>query len=53
MNNKWIANLSVGKRLFLGFGLVLTLTAGIGLIGWNYTHAMAAEFDSLYTDNLQ
>src|SRR5689334_3658653 len=53
MNNKWIANLSVGKRLFLGFGLVLALTAGIGLIGWNYTHAMANEFDSLYTDNLQ
>src|SRR4051794_14852859 len=48
-----IANLSVGKRLFLGFGLVLALTAGIGLIGWNYTHTMANEFDSLYTDNLQ
>jgi methyl-accepting chemotaxis protein len=53
MNNKWIANLSVGKRLFLGFGLVLALTAGIGLIGWNYTHTMSDEFDHLYTDNLQ
>lgn len=48
-----IANLSVGKRLFLGFGLVLALTAGIGLIGWNYTHTMSDEFDHLYTDNLQ
>ena len=48
-----IANLSVGKRLFLGFGLVLALTAGIGLIGWQYTHTMANEFDSLYTENLQ
>jgi methyl-accepting chemotaxis protein len=52
MFNK-IANLSVGKRLFLGFGLVLALTAGIGLIGWNYTHTMSDEFDHLYTDNLQ
>ena len=33
MFNK-IANLSVGKRLFMGFGLVLALTAGIGLVGW-------------------
>jgi methyl-accepting chemotaxis protein len=48
-----IANLSVGKRLFLGFGLVLALTAGIGLIGWNYTRTMAGEFDNLYTENLQ
>src|SRR6476620_5437001 len=52
MLNK-IANLSVGKRLFLGFGIVLALTAGIGLVGWNYTHTMAGEFDSLYTENLQ
>src|SRR5215467_15745539 len=52
MFNK-IANLSVGKRLFLGFGLVLALTAGIGLIGWNYTHTMSDEFDHLYTDNLK
>ncbi len=48
-----IANMSVGKRLFLGFGLVLALTAGIGLVGWNYTRSMASEFDSLYTENLQ
>ena len=48
-----IANLSIGKRLFLGFGLVLALTAGIGFIGWQYTHTMADEFDHLYTDNLR
>ncbi len=48
-----IANLSVGKRLFLGFGIVLALTAGIGLVGWQYTHTMSDEFDHLYTDNLQ
>jgi len=48
-----IANISVGKRLFLGFGLVLLLTAGIGLVGWHYTRTMATEFDSLYTQNLQ
>jgi methyl-accepting chemotaxis protein len=53
MSNFSIANMSVGKRLFLGFGLVLALTAGIGLIGWQYTRSMANEFDSLYTDNLQ
>jgi methyl-accepting chemotaxis protein len=52
MLNK-IANLSIGKRLFAGFGIVLALTAGIGLIGWHYTHTMSNEFDSLYTDNLQ
>jgi methyl-accepting chemotaxis protein len=53
MNNFSIANLSVGKRLFWGFGIVLALTAGIGLVGWHYTHSMAGEFDSLYTENLQ
>ncbi len=53
MNNISIANLSVGKRLFLGFGIVLALTAGIGLVGWHYTRTMAGEFDSLYTENLQ
>jgi methyl-accepting chemotaxis protein len=53
LNNISIANMSVGKRLFLGFALVLTLTAGIGLIGWHYTRSMAGEFDSLYTENLQ
>jgi methyl-accepting chemotaxis protein len=53
MNNFSIANLSVGKRLFLGFALVLALTAGIGLVGWHYTRTMASEFDSLYTENLQ
>ena len=52
-NNMSLANVSVGKRLFLGFSLVLALTAGIGVIGWHYTHNMAAEFDSLYTENLQ
>lgn len=52
MFNK-IANLSVGRRLFLGFGIVLALTAGIGLVGWHYTHTMSDEFDNLYTENLQ
>jgi len=53
LNNISIANMSVGKRLFLGFALVLALTAGIGLIGWHYTRSMADDFDSLYTENLQ
>src|SRR5215470_12611376 len=53
LNNIPIANMSIGKRLFLGFGLVLALTAGIGLVGWQYTRSMAGDFDSLYTDNLQ
>ncbi len=53
MNNISIANLSVGKRLFLGFGIMLALTAGIGFVGWHYTRTMAGEFDSLYTENLQ
>jgi methyl-accepting chemotaxis protein len=53
LNNISIANMSVGKRLFLGFALVLTLTAGIGLVGWHYTRSMAGEFDSLYSENLQ
>jgi methyl-accepting chemotaxis protein len=53
LNNISITNISVGKRLFLGFGLVLALTASIGFIGWHYTRTMAGEFDSLYTDNLQ
>src|ERR1700756_4354836 len=46
-------NISVGKRLFLSFGLVVALTAGIGFVGWHYTRTMAGEFDSLYTENLQ
>ncbi len=53
LNKISLANMSVGKRLFLGFGLVLTLTAGIGLVGWHYTRSMAGEFDNLYTENLQ
>lgn len=47
------ANFSIGKRLFLSFGLVLAFTAGIGFIGWHYTRSMATEFDHFYTDNLQ
>lgn len=53
LNKIWFANISVGKRLFLGFGVVLALTAGIGFVGWHYTNTMAREFDSLYTENLQ
>jgi methyl-accepting chemotaxis protein len=48
-----LKNISIGKRLFLSFGIVLFLTTGIGYIGWNYTHSMAGEFESLYTNNLQ
>jgi methyl-accepting chemotaxis protein len=48
-----LKNISIGKRLFLSFGAVLFLTAGIGYIGWNYTHSMSTEFESLYTENLQ
>jgi methyl-accepting chemotaxis protein len=53
LNNISLANMSVGKRLFLGFALVLALTTGVGLVGWHYTRSMAGEFDSLYTENLQ
>jgi methyl-accepting chemotaxis protein len=53
VNKISLANMSVGKRLFLGFALVLSLTAGIGLVGWQYTRTMANEFDNLYTENLQ
>lgn len=48
-----LKNLSLGKRLFLSFGVVLALTAGIGFSGWHYTRTMASEFNSLYTDNLE
>jgi methyl-accepting chemotaxis protein len=47
------ANLSLGKRLFLSFGVVLAVTAGIGYAGWHYTRSMAGEFNGLYTDNLE
>jgi methyl-accepting chemotaxis protein len=46
-------NISIGKRLFLGFGVVLALTAGVGFVGWHYTHSIAGEFDNIYTQNLQ
>jgi methyl-accepting chemotaxis protein len=48
-----LKNMSIGKRLFLGFGAVLLLTASIGFVGRHYTQSMATEFENLYTDNLQ
>jgi methyl-accepting chemotaxis protein len=51
--NVMLRNMSIGRRLLLSFGFVLLLTVGIGYIGWNYTHSMADEFESLYADNLQ
>src|SRR6476661_8093914 len=46
-------NISIGKRLALGFGIVLLLMAGVGVVGWNYTRTMSTEFEGLYADNLQ
>ncbi len=48
-----LKNISIGKRLALSFGAVLSLTVCIGLIGWKYTQLMAGEFENLYNDNLQ
>jgi len=33
--NSWMANISVNKKLALGFGVVLVLTALLALVGWN------------------
>lgn len=33
--NSWFANISVNKKLALGFGVVLVLTALLALVGWN------------------
>lgn len=46
-------NISIAKRLALGFGVVLVLMTGVGLVGWKYTRSMSTEFESLYFDNLQ
>ncbi|MBZ5523654.1 MAG: methyl-accepting chemotaxis protein [Acidobacteriia bacterium] len=46
-------NVSIAKRLALGFGIVLFLMACVGVAGWKYTRSMSGEFESLYADNLQ
>ena len=46
-------DLSIAKKLALGFGLVLVLVGCVAVTGWQYSRLMADEFDSLYTENLQ
>ncbi|HET9285252.1 MAG TPA: methyl-accepting chemotaxis protein [Candidatus Angelobacter sp.] len=46
-------NISIEKRLALGFGLLLFLILCVGVTGWRETRAMSNQFDQLYTDNLQ
>jgi methyl-accepting chemotaxis protein len=46
-------NISIGKKLALGFGLVLVLMGCVAATGWYYSRSMTKQFDSLYTENLQ
>ncbi len=46
-------NLSIGKKLALGFGLISVLMASVAITGWLYSRLMSKQFDSLYTENLQ
>ena len=46
-------NLSIGKKLAIGFGLLSVLMASVAVTGWIYSQMMSRQFDSLYTDNLQ
>lgn len=42
----------VRSKLFLGFGVVLVLMAGVAFFGWEFNRQLTAEFDSLYKDNI-
>ena len=48
-----LKNISVGKRLFLGFSAVLLLAMCIGLVGETYNRSIGGQLTSLYKDNLQ
>ena len=46
-------NISIGKKLTLGFGLVAVLMACVAVTGWQYSRLISKDFDNLYTQNLQ
>jgi methyl-accepting chemotaxis protein len=43
--NSWFANISVNKKLALGFGVVLVLTALLAVVGWNSLGKMTYRSD--------
>ena len=46
-------DISIAKKLALGFGLVLVLMGCVAGTGWQYSRLMTNEIDSLYAENLQ
>ena len=45
-------SLKLKTGLALGFSALLVMMGIVGLIGWQYTHNMAREFEALYKDSI-
>ena len=45
-------HLKISTRLALGFGLLVLLTAAMGLFGWRQTSVTDATIASLYADRV-
>ncbi len=45
--------LDIGRRLFIGSGVLLLITLGMGLLQWSTLTELSAQFDALYANNLQ
>jgi methyl-accepting chemotaxis protein len=45
--------LSMRSRIFVGFGVVVLAMVTTGVVGWWYVSRLSADFESLYTGNLQ
>lgn len=45
--------LDIGRKLWLGSGVLLLITLGMGVMQWVTLTELSAQFDSLYANNLQ
>ena len=46
-------SMSLKKRLWMGFGVVILLMSIAGFVSWNYTTKFLGDFKNLYENNLQ
>ena len=48
-----LGDISIARKLGIGFGLVLLLLGCVVATCWQYSRLMSGEFESLYAENLQ
>jgi len=50
--NRWFSNISVGKKLAVGFSAVLLLCLALGLVGWNAIDKLSRRMDLMSKVNV-